>query len=68
MSKYVYKVLSDVVKEDWSRNTELEFPATEEQLASLSLVVIAEDEEAARLARMPVSNIMAWELVETIED
>lgn len=68
MTKYVYKPLMEVVKEDWKQNTELDFPATEEQLDSLTLIVVADDEEAAKFARMPVSNIMAWELVETIEE
>lgn len=68
MPKYVYKLIPDVVKEDWANNTQLDFPATDEQLATVSLTVDAADEEAARAARMPISNIMAWELVETIED
>lgn len=68
MAKYVYKPLPEVVKEDWKNNTELDFPATDEQLASLTMVVVADSEDDARLARMPISNILAWELVETVEE
>lgn len=68
MPKYVYKLIPETVHEDWASNTDLPFPATDEQLATITLTVDADNEEESRAARMPVSNIMAWELVETIEE
>lgn len=68
MPKYVFTPLTEVVREDWKNNTEQEFPATDEQLQSMTLTVNASSEDEARIARMPISNILAWELVETIED
>lgn len=68
MSKYVFRPLPDVVRADWANNTELEFPVTDDVLLTLTLTVEAESEEAAKSARMPTSNILAWELVEVIED
>lgn len=67
MSKYVFKPLPDVVKEDWANNTDLAFPVTDDVLLTLTLVVEADSEEDARSARMPISNILAWELIETLE-
>lgn len=68
MGKYVFKPVADVVRSDWAANTNLDFPVTDEVLAALTLTVEADSEEEARSARMPVSNILAWELVETDPD
>lgn len=68
MSKYMFRPLPDVVRADWANNTELDFPATDDVLLNLTLTVEAESEEAAKSARMPISNILAWELVEVVED
>lgn len=68
MSKYVYKPLAEVVKSDWEANTNIDFPVTDDVLATLTLIVEAESEEDAKSARMPVSNILAWELLEILED
>ena len=68
MAKYVFKPLPEVIKEDWATNTNLDFPVTDEVLLTLTMVVEADSEDAAKSARMPVSNILAWELTETIEE
>jgi hypothetical protein len=65
MSKYVFKPIPDVVRADWANNTNLDFPVTDEVLSTLTLIVEADSEEEAKSARMPVSNILAWDLVET---
>lgn len=68
MPKFVFVPLPNVVREDWASNTDLDFPTTDEHLAMTNLVVDAESEEQAKAARMTISNLLAWELKEIIED
>lgn len=67
MPKYHFKPIAETVKSDWAANTEMEFPVTDEVLDGVRLVVDAENEEDAQSVRMPISNILAWELVDTVE-
>lgn len=68
MAKYSFRVLKDVVKDDWARNAgDIPFPATDDQLDALTLIVEAANEEEALTARTTVSNILAWELSATDE-
>lgn len=64
MPKYTYKPVLDVVHSDWTTNTQVDFPVTDELLNKVRLVVDVENEEDAEAVRMPITNIRAWELVE----
>ena len=68
MPNYTFKPVLSVVKDDWVNNTTMEFPVSDEQVESARLIIKADSEDDARSARMPITNILAWELEETTED
>jgi hypothetical protein len=65
MSKFTYKPVLDVVKEQWASNTEAPFPIEDASVWDVEITVNAIDEETAKTYMYPISNVLAWELVRT---
>jgi hypothetical protein len=65
MPKYYFKPVTATVRSDWAANTEMEFPVTDDVIEKIRLLVEADNEEDAQSVRMPLTNILAWELDRT---